>query len=1035
MKQAKKKIFFLPILLSAILLVAILTSPGFLPEKTIKNYQNTSSAQGWPVLVMNSASSTVESVNSSTDTETGLTTLSGASNDIVMSSDGECYITSNANDTVSISFLNSYTPPSSVCNYATSQKYTTTGEPENLAVTPDFSTFYTTILNSAVIDQIDPKANLVTAISIPGDASGIAYDPGNNEAIVSIPSQHSVVLLSGSTRTIVEAISLPSSANPSQILLGPNYNHAYVMDSTNDAIYKINLDDFTVSTLDLYNSPTGMAISPSGNSIYYTVGSTNSVFATDINGNPLQFSVTFASGSSPNSIQVTPDGQNLFVTLTGSNSVADIKIASQTSSIITSDGTAPTALTIGPDQAPTAIMTSTGEDTVDSTVTFYAEGSETEFGSIVSYSWNFGDGSTADTTEPYISHVYNQQGTYNASVTVTNSSGTSTDLIYNGITAIRNGSSAATAKETVYVTGFYYPVTPTRICDTRVGTNIMPNQCNLNGAKDNPLLPQTSTNISVVNINNDGVPSYATAVTLNITAVSLSGSPAGGFFTVWPTGSPMPIESTQNFVGGDIVPHEVQVQLGQNGQISVYNFNGSTELIVDVLVWIGPDIYNQGNSYVPISPYRICDTRPYNGTTVVKNQCDSGSNTTLSPSTSESLSIQVTGIDSIPSNATAVVANITATDTTEQSYVTAWGSGTEPNSSDLNWTSANQSVANELTIPLSSSGTFNLANYAGSTDIIVDVNGYYLNTSSSGYGGSAFVGINPVRICDTRMDSNNQCTGKSLNGGSTLNVQVGGMDGIPTPSSSLNSDPPLYSTSVAVVANVTVADNSGPSYLTAWQGGNTAQPNSSNLNWTSANSIVSNTVIIPLNSAGGISIYNYSGSTDIIVDIMGYYVNNPGLNKATTFMLQYSVIEAAADYTQDNGQFGQYSPIDVVNELQMMDTSIVFVMGSINSTGNQSEDEVGVNACGNSPTASNCQWIVMAAWAPQTSSCYYVFVNKGMPINANSTGGTWSGPAVVNGMLPQGTVYGTSSPGIKYLSCNPFTDPVTNATLGTWPII
>jgi hypothetical protein len=89
-------------------------------------------------------------------------------------------------------------------------------------------------------------------------------------------------------------------------------------------------------------------------------------------------------------------------------------------------------------------------------------------------------------------------------------------------------------------------------------------------------------------------------------------------------------------------------------------------------------------------------------------------------------------------------------------------------------------------------------------------------------------------------------------------VQVSGVGGVPA------------SGVLAVVANVTVTNTTGASYLTVWPDG-TAQPIASDLNWV-AGETVPNLVVAKLGSDGAVDIYNYSGSTDVIVDVEGYYM-------------------------------------------------------------------------------------------------------------------------------------------------------------------
>jgi hypothetical protein len=74
----------------------------------------------------------------------------------------------------------------------------------------------------------------------------------------------------------------------------------------------------------------------------------------------------------------------------------------------------------------------------------------------------------------------------------------------------------------------------------------------------------------------------------------------------------------------------------------------------------------------------------------------------------------------------------------------------------------------------------------------------------------------------------------------------------------------------AVVANVTVTNTTGSSYLTVWPAG-TTQPLASDLNWV-AGETIPNLVVVELGSDGALSIFNYAGSTDVVVDVEGYYI-------------------------------------------------------------------------------------------------------------------------------------------------------------------
>ena len=151
------------------------------------------------------------------------------------------------------------------------------------------------------------------------------------------------------------------------------------------------------------------------------------------------------------------------------------------------------------------------------------------------------------------------------------------------------------------VGGAYRPVTPVRILDTREGL----------GAPTAKIPALGSVTVQVAG--RGGVPaSGATAVVLNTTATN---STATGFFTVFPSGTTRPLASNLNFGAGASVPNLVEVPVGADGKVTVYNGSGgSTDAILDVAGWVTtPQAATDGNGlYQALAPGRLLDTR--NGT-------------------------------------------------------------------------------------------------------------------------------------------------------------------------------------------------------------------------------------------------------------------------------------------------------------------------------------------------------------------------------------------------------------------------------------
>jgi hypothetical protein len=76
------------------------------------------------------------------------------------------------------------------------------------------------------------------------------------------------------------------------------------------------------------------------------------------------------------------------------------------------------------------------------------------------------------------------------------------------------------------------------------------------------------------------VPAGATGVAINTTAVQPT---LGTYVTVWPTGEPRPFASNLNAVPGEIAPNLVFAKIGDGGRISVFNMQGSTHVVGDIV--------------------------------------------------------------------------------------------------------------------------------------------------------------------------------------------------------------------------------------------------------------------------------------------------------------------------------------------------------------------------------------------------------------------------------------------------------------------
>ena len=346
----------------------------------------------------------------------------------------------------------------------------------------------------------------------------------------------------------------------------------------------------------------------------------------------------------------------------------------------------------------------------------------------------------------------------------------------------------------------------------------------------------------------DGVPSTGVAaVVLNVTVAVPT---AVGFVTVFPTGVALPSASTMDFQGAQTQADLVEVALGRDGQVSVYNARGWTQVIVDVEGWYDASNPASGAGlYNSVTPYRVADTRPGTGTPYSGHALGPG----------QSLTLQIAGVDGVPtSGAEAVTINVTALDATADSFLTVYPAGTvQPTSSVVNFVPG-QAVPNQAVVELGGSGAITITNSVGSADVIVDLAGWYTAGTTGATTGSSFHTLVPVRVVDTRSGSGYAYAGDTLGSNGTLPISLAGLGGIP-------------STGVTgVVMNLTTTNATAVGSLQVWPGGE-SRPASSSLNWTPGET-TQNLVVVGVGVGDNLVTFNNSpGDVDLIIDLSGWF--------------------------------------------------------------------------------------------------------------------------------------------------------------------
>src|SRR5207248_787505 len=82
---------------------------------------------------------------------------------------------------------------------------------------------------------------------------------------------------------------------------------------------------------------------------------------------------------------------------------------------------------------------------------------------------------------------------------------------------------------------------------------------------------------------------------------------------------------------------------------------------------------------------------------------------------------------------------------------------------------------------------------------------------------------------------------------------------------------PAPAGAVAAVINVTAVNPTADGYLELYPTGSPPASPTSNLNFVAHQAPVPNLVIAPIGAGGKVTVFNKSGNTDVIFDVMGYF--------------------------------------------------------------------------------------------------------------------------------------------------------------------
>jgi len=245
--------------------------------------------------------------------------------------------------------------------------------------------------------------------------------------------------------------------------------------------------------------------------------------------------------------------------------------------------------------------------------------------------------------------------------------------------------------------------------------------------------------------------------------------------------------------------------------------------------------------FVPITPCRIADTRNANGPF---------GGPTMPGQTARDFVIPNSAC-AIPATATAYSLNVAVVPTKALGYLTAWPTG-QPQPQVATLTSDGRIKSNAAIIPSGANGAISLF-VTDSTDVVLDINGYFIPSNSA--SALAFYPVTPCRIADTR-NATGPLGGPSLLSGGTRTFPI------------LSSPCGVPATSQAYSLNFAAVPKGPLGYLTAWPTGR-SQPTVASLN-APTGTVVANAVIVPAGTGGSVDVFS-TNPTDLVIDLDGYF--------------------------------------------------------------------------------------------------------------------------------------------------------------------
>jgi uncharacterized repeat protein (TIGR03803 family) len=317
-----------------------------------------------------------------------------------------------------------------------------------------------------------------------------------------------------------------------------------------------------------------------------------------------------------------------------------------------------------------------------------------------------------------------------------------------------------------------------------------------------------------------------------------SGNSCGTVFKLTPSGV---LTTLHTFIGPPSEGFDslTGLALGVDGNLYGTTYLGGASNAGTVFRLTGPN--PTPLQFIPVTPCRVVDTRQANG---------EFGGPPITGGASRSFPIPQNTICNIPPSAVAYSLNVTVVPITTLGYLTIWPTGeSQPVVSTMN-SPDGRIKANAAIVPAGGNGGAVSVYVTNTTDVLLDIDGYFALPGPNAY---QFYPLTPCRIVDTR---NNQ-DGGMLQAGVERDYTI-------PPNCDVPSSATAYSFNVTVIPSA-----GGLDYLTVWPKGE-PQPVVSTLNDKTGTN-VANAAIVPAGSENATAFYAHSNSTNLVLDINGYF--------------------------------------------------------------------------------------------------------------------------------------------------------------------